>query len=141
MSRPAFPDRGDPHVNGNGPEPAGLAYRRTALQSHTGGEMKIPAYVRDDVLLLLVRAAQRGRTVEYGPIMRACGIPRGQAVDPSASTMDTPGNRRGLNSGIIEIHPLNGGWVRPSFRGFGPITNRLLLYEACYAETIPAVRW
>jgi hypothetical protein len=43
--------------------------------------MKVPGDIRDDVLLLLIRAAQKERTVGYGPIMRACGIPRGQAVD------------------------------------------------------------
>ena len=41
-------------------------------------QAKMPAYIRADVLLVLVHAAKRGQTVQYLSIMRACGIPRGQ---------------------------------------------------------------
>jgi hypothetical protein len=53
--------------------------------------MTIPHGVRDDVFLILLRAAQRGRTVMYGSIMRACGIPRGQITHNGKAIGDVVG--------------------------------------------------
>jgi len=64
----------------------------------------LPSYVRHDVLMLLVLHAQNERTVNYGPIMRACGIPRGRAESIVGSISKWTFRQWGVYLSSIVVH-------------------------------------
>src|SRR5258707_3928306 len=102
--------------------------------------MKVPDYLREDVVGMIIEAAKQKQTITYGEIMRECRIPRGQPVRNGKAigavvgliSEWTWGNWRIYLSAIV-VHQ-NTGYPGGGFFGLPGIPSRFARDDAGWSD-------